>query len=216
MSPRQAYYQNERPEVTQFIPDDYSRVLEVGCGEGNFRTHLSKSCEYWGIEPCREAAESAANKLDKVLVGRFDQLIDKIPENYFDLVICNDVIEHMEDHDFFLSEVRRKLSDDGIISGSVPNVRFWKNLRNLVLRKEWCYTDEGILDRTHLRFFTEKSFKRALNENGYKLLLFSGINGWRSRYYSPRKILASLAIAVLGDDLRYRQFGFCVQKAVLT
>jgi len=187
MAPEQAYYQHERREVADFIPERYSKVLEVGCGEGGFRACVTKPCEYWGVEPCLGAADIAREKLDKVLMGRFDEVFSQLPENYFDLVICNDVIEHMEDHDHFLNAIRNKLCEGGAVVGSVPNVRFWKNLRNLVLRKDWRYTDQGILDRTHLRFFTERSFKRSLAENGFKLKSMAGINGWRSRYTSPKK-----------------------------
>ena len=97
-----------RLEIKEFIPASYSRVLEIGCAEGFFALNLSKNCEYWGIEPSEKAAEAAAKKLNKVLAGKYEEVYAQLPDNYFDLVICNDVIEHMVDTDNFFQSIKRK------------------------------------------------------------------------------------------------------------
>ena len=87
------YYQWNRSEMNIFIPEQYSKILEIGCGEGNFRENLKKKNEYWAIEPVQDIAKRASEKLDKVYIGTYHEMEDRIPDNYFDLVVCNDVIE---------------------------------------------------------------------------------------------------------------------------
>jgi 2-polyprenyl-3-methyl-5-hydroxy-6-metoxy-1,4-benzoquinol methylase len=101
MSKLSIYYEQGRSEVAKFLPNNYSKVLEIGCGTGNFYGNVRQDCEYWGIEPLRAAAQSASKKLHKVLIGKFEEVNQQLPDYYFDLVICNDVIEHMSDHDAF-------------------------------------------------------------------------------------------------------------------
>lgn len=212
MGSRDAYYQNARSEVTCFLPDKYSRVLEVGCGEGNFRGNLIETCEYWGIELCERAAEVANSRLDNVLVGKFEDLAVELPDKYFDLIICNDVIEHIADHDQLLDLLKQKLHDGGVVVGSVPNVRYWKCIFNLLFKKDWLYTDQGVMDRTHLRFFTEKSLKRSLEQHRFIILKFEYINGDKFKSLSPKNIARRLFVWLVGADSRYRQFGFSARK----
>ena len=71
------YYGYDRPEVARLLPSQYYKVLEIGCGEGIFHTHLNKNCEYWGIEPFEAAANCASKILYKVLVGTYEEVFDR-------------------------------------------------------------------------------------------------------------------------------------------
>ena len=82
----------------------------------------------------------------------------------------------MADHDAFLRRVKQKISPGGVIVGSVPNVRYFKNLFDTLVLKDWDYKDAGILDRTHLRYFTLKSLSRSLRETGYSIDAIRAIN----------------------------------------
>ena len=117
-----SYYSNFRSEVMRFLPDEYHRVLEIGCGEGNFNTNLNYHCEHWGIEPSFDAAKVASNKLFKILSGTYEEMHDRLPDSYFDLIICNDVIEHMVDHNAFFISIKKKMTNDSFIIGSIPLV----------------------------------------------------------------------------------------------
>jgi hypothetical protein len=90
--------------------------------------------------------------------------------------------------------------------GSIPNMRHWPVLKALVWHQEWEYQDEGILDRTHLRFYTIKSFPRLLQRCGYRVERFEGINR-----NVPRKTARWLSL-ILGvqaaADVLYMQFAF--------
>ena len=205
------YFGYDRPEVARLLPSQYYKVLEIGCGEGIFHTHLNKNCEYWGIEPFEAAANCASKILYKVLVGTYEEVFDRLPDRYFDLIICNDVIEHMADHNAFFLSIKHKMKEDSFIIGSIPNVRYFHNLTAMLIKKDWLYADEGILDRTHLRFFTEKSLKRTFIEHKFIIEEFYGIHGLRNRGTSVKNIIKKLIIYILGTDTKFRQFGFRIK-----
>lgn len=211
MTDNSPYYRHRRTEMAPFIPTRYAKVLEIGCAEGTFRDHLTAPCEYWGIEPAATAATVAGGRLHRVLTGTYQDVASQLPEHYFDLVICNDVIEHMPDHDAFFAAIPRHMAPDGCLVGSIPNVRYLRNLRDLLVHKDWHYRDSGILDRTHLRFFTRKSLRRTLAAHGYQIELLRGIGPLRLFSASPWAWGRLLMVALLGGDTRYRQFAFRVR-----
>lgn len=194
--------------MAELLPSRYQKVLEIGCGEGGFAGSLAPSCEVWGVEMHESSAVIAGQRLQRVLVGSYDAVQHDLPENYFDLVICNDVIEHMPDHDAFFDSISAKLQDGGYLVASIPNMRYYYCLRELLLRKEWVYSDQGVMDRTHLRFFTERSLRRTLVEHGFSVEAFSGIN----RLKGARRVLRALFFVILTlgyyTDILYQQFGF--------
>lgn len=102
--------------MVRFLPVAYSRVLEIGCADGEFRQNLTGEHEYWGVEPVRSAANTASKRLDNVLVGTYAEVEGDIPNDYFDLVICNDVIEHMVDHDKFLGPLNTSFPMVAVLS----------------------------------------------------------------------------------------------------
>ena len=211
MGKKVIYFKNNRKEMIPLLPQQYSKVLEIGCGEGVFRQNLSQDSEFWGVEPDRASAKVAAKKIETVLIGTYEEMYNDIPNDYFDLVICNDVIEHLVDHDVFFQSIKKKLTKDGCLVASIPNVRYIKNLNELLVKKDWEYKSDGILDRTHLRFFTEKSLRRTIIDNGFVVDKFMGINPYKKKGFGVRRFLYNLAISLLGADLRYMQFGICIR-----
>ena len=199
------YYAATRVEMCDFLPTTYSRVLEVGCGRGGFRSNLNDAAEVWGVEPFGKAAECAKARMDHVLVGKFEDVRDHLPNAAFDLVICNDVIEHMEDDIAFLKSVRQKMQTGGYIMGSVPNMRYLPVLKALVFNKEWEYQDEGVLDRTHLRFYTVKSFPPLLARAGFEIVRFAGIN---KQFYRANWLMSQVLKTPWMDDVLWLQFAF--------
>jgi 2-polyprenyl-3-methyl-5-hydroxy-6-metoxy-1,4-benzoquinol methylase len=217
------YFQANRGPMSEFLPDNYQRVLEIGCAAGGFSDHLKQSSEVWGVEPNSAAAKIAQLKLHRVLIGTYSSVAEALPERYFDLVICNDVIEHMDDHDAFLEAIKTKMLPGGCIVGSIPNVRHITALFKMLITKDWKYAESGILDRTHLRFFTEKSLRRTLQEHAYRIEKFAGLssivrNGISRATDKPnvaqdalyRLITVSVICLTLGFywDTQYPQYGF--------
>jgi 2-polyprenyl-3-methyl-5-hydroxy-6-metoxy-1,4-benzoquinol methylase len=201
----------KRQEMAVFLPSEYSNVLEVGCNVGNFSPIVkSKPCEYWGVEPFKEAAKAAETAMDKVLVGFYNEVANEIPDNYFDLVIANDFIEHLEQPWDFLESIKGKMTKEASMVLSIPNVRYYWNLMEVLFHKDWKYADCGILDVTHLRFFTEKSIIRLLNENGFEIEMMKGINPVKvGRRHLPKYWLAKI---IFGADIEFLQFGVRAKK----
>jgi len=196
--------------LARYVPVDSEKVLEIGCATGGFRQNFGE-CEYWGVECLAEVANQASEVLDHVLVGTFEQNFDKIPDHYFDTVVCNDVIEHMIDHDAFFNKIKQKMVAHGKIYGSIPNVRYVDNLKGLLFQKEWVYRDEGILDRTHLHFFTCKSLKRTLEHHGYEIYTLEGVNSVLPKkwyHIDLQMLIRRLLIVLFGSDIQYLQFYF--------
>ena len=210
------YYRFRRTEMKGFLPKGYNKVLEVGCGEGLFRKTLNADCECWGIECVASAAEKASSLFDTLLLGSYDEVCHSLPMNYFDLVICNDVIEHMCDEHAFFNSARTLLTQHGCVVGSVPNVRHIKNIFNLLIKKDWQYTEAGLLDNSHLRFFTRKSISRTLITCGYAIEELKGINSIASSRKQWSNVLKKVVFLppamLLGFDTLYLQFGFRVRK----
>ncbi len=169
-SPSPNYYTFSRPEVRALIDPNAARVLDVGCAEGVMGGELKASlgAEVWGIEFVPEAAERAKQRLDRVLVGTVEENLDKLPDGGFDAVIFADVLEHLVDPGTVLARMRRKLSPRGEVIASVPNVRHWSVLKGLI-EGRWDYRDAGILDRSHLRFFTRASLLEMFRRAGYRV-----------------------------------------------
>ncbi|MBX9676897.1 MAG: class I SAM-dependent methyltransferase [Methylotenera sp.] len=208
------YYPDDpRTELIAFLPQQYRTVLEIGCGTGGFKNSLNPGIEIWGIEPNQSASEQAKMKGYKVLTGLYDNVENQCPDHYFDLIICNDVIEHMIDHEKFLVDIKSKMKSDAVMIGSIPNIRYYTVLFNLLFKKDWEYQETGVLDKTHLRFFTEKSLKRTLEKSGYYVEKFAGIND--AKYYltwvSVIKYLLINFSFGLFKDTKFKQFAFVIK-----
>jgi 2-polyprenyl-3-methyl-5-hydroxy-6-metoxy-1,4-benzoquinol methylase len=207
------YYGSDRPEIAPFLPNDYARVLEIGCGEGTFSKHLRKGSEVWGCEPNKQAAAAATLKLHRVFTGKYNQIVNDVPNNFFDLVICNDVIEHMEDHDWFLDSIREKMQPNACLVGSIPNMRHIRALYSLLFLKDWPYQDFLTFDRTHLRWFTEKSLFRAFHEHQFVVEMFQGINGTKKKLFKVFFSVFNMITLGSHSDIEHLQFAFRIRKA---
>jgi ubiquinone/menaquinone biosynthesis C-methylase UbiE len=202
----ESYYQGTRYEMLRFVPEDAATVLEVGCADGNFGRQLKegRSREVWGVELVESAAQRAKRVLDKVLVGDIADLIDQLPANYFDLVMFNDVLEHMVDPFSVLDRIKSRISGTGVVVSSIPNIRYYPVFRELLVHKTWEYEESGILDSTHLRFFTVKSIRNMYERLGYEVLSHEGINPMPVRPMAYR--LANTVLRGKLSDMQYIEF----------
>jgi 2-polyprenyl-3-methyl-5-hydroxy-6-metoxy-1,4-benzoquinol methylase len=200
------YYQGTRDELLRFMPEDAATVLEIGCANGNFGHRLKQrgAREVWGVEVVESAAERARNVLDRVLVGDIADLIDQLPAGYFDLVVCNDVLEHLVDPFGVLTRLKSKISPRGVLVSSIPNIRYYHTLYALVVHKKWEYEESGILDQTHLRFFTTRSIRTMYERLGYEVVRHEGVNPMRDRPMKYR--LANVLLRGKVSDMQFEQF----------
>ena len=104
------------------------------------------------------------------------------------------------------------MTETSYIIGSIPNVRFYSNLFRLLIFRDWRYEETGILDDTHLRFFTKKSMTRIFLENGFIIDDIKGINGTKFSFLSTTLLLKNILILLFGQDSRYYQYAFRLKK----
>ncbi|MBT8263102.1 MAG: class I SAM-dependent methyltransferase [Bacteroidia bacterium] len=196
--------------MVAYLPNEVKTVLDVGCSNGEFGAGIKRltKAEVWGIEPMIEFASEAEQKLDKVLISSVEAAIDKLPGNYFDAIYFNDVLEHLLDPYTVLEKVKSKLKDDGKIISSIPNIRYFRTFFKLLFKGEWEYQDEGILDRTHLRFFTKKSIWNMYENAGYIIEKHEGINGSSSL----KPLLINIPLLFRAKDMKYTQFATVARK----
>jgi len=174
--PSLGYYNHQRKDVVSLVPLGTKRLLEIGCGTGATAEVLRKEGvqEIIGIEINEMAGEIAKNRFDKVIIGDVDEVSKDMPDAYFDLILYNDILEHLVDPWKTLASHKRLIKSKGYILLSIPNVRHWSVLYNLVIRGRWSYQNEGgILDRSHLRFFTRYELSKLIYETGYNVLFES-------------------------------------------
>jgi 2-polyprenyl-3-methyl-5-hydroxy-6-metoxy-1,4-benzoquinol methylase len=135
---------------------DQSKVLDVGTASGTLaRMCGDKPLRLFGVEPNADWVKLASPLYEKIWVGDIDEIEDANLEGY-DVVVLGDVLEHLPDPERILKKLAGKQPAASLFIISVPNIaNLWVRLNLLIGRFD--YTDRGILDRTHLRFFTRKS-----------------------------------------------------------
>lgn len=195
-------YDFDRAELLPLLPDSSRVLLDVGCGSGAFGRLLRSrrpGMELWAVEPDPASARAAADGFDHVLVGEFPH--DGLPSGRFDVVMCADVLEHMAAPEKALRAAMKAMAQGGVLVASVPNVRHWRAVVWPLLRHgTWTYTERGILDSTHLRFFTRRSICAFLSANGWSAESVTGINMIR------REKLLSAVSGHLLDDFLWPQY----------
>lgn len=209
-----AYYNDARPNLLAllggFAP---RRALEIGCGAAaNLRLLKQRlpGCITVGVERDRDAAQHAQSHraADEVLLG--DVVRDALPAldgRRFDLVLLSHVLEHFDDTAQVLQRALGWLEPDGRVLVALPNLRHYSVLYELAVRGDFRYRDDGILDRTHLRFFTRRSAERFLAEHGLEIIARApDISGRASRLISA----ASLGRA---DEFAAFAYNFCLRRA---
>lgn len=204
------YYAMQRPEIAKLIVGTPKTVLEIGCAAGCFKKNFSWPVEYHGVEPDRNAADAARRSGIVIYEGFYDAVAKTIPDGHFDLIVCNDVIEHMADPWAFLRSASAKLTPDGKIIGSIPNVRFIGVLIDMLIRRDWRYRERGVLDSTHLRFFTIRSFCRLMRECGYTVEFVKACGYSRLSWL---KTLLTPLFWVFGSDILHGQIAFRAVRA---
>ena len=144
-------------------------VLDVGCGSGALSEAIaSRGYTVWGIEQDAGAAKSAAERNIRIVKADLTQVSEAsaaINGQMFDYLVFSDVLEHLYDPFYILREYLKFLKTGGILMISVPNAVVWSN-RIAFLIGRFNYSDTGVMDRTHLRFFTFKSAKELIRHAG--------------------------------------------------
>lgn len=178
------YFAHARKEIQPLLPPEFRRVLEVGCGSGATLGWLKQKfpeLQTEGIEIVPEAANQARQHVDVVHCLDFENQRAPLDLERFDLILCLDVLEHLV-NPWLVGRrlVRDYLVEGGTLIMSLPNVRHHSVLWPLLVRGRWDYANDGVLDRTHLRFFTKQSaLSLAMTLGQVELLHATGLEAGR-------------------------------------
>ena len=159
------------PPIVDRVPRG-SRVLDLGCSVGQLARHLvDRGCTVVGVELDGDAAERARQWCAEVHPGDLDlvHLPDVLGDDRFDVIVAADVLEHLRDPGRLLREARSLLRPGGTLVTTVPNIAHG-SVRLALLSGRFDYADLGIMDRTHLRFFTRATLGELFRISGYDVV----------------------------------------------
>lgn len=163
------YFAGVRQDFLELLPKNgQSRVLEIGCGAGETGAVALAGglCqEYSGVEIAHQAANVARTRLTEVLEGNVETLDLPWSDQHFDAVLMSEVLEHLVDPWSAVKRVASKLKPGALVLASSPNVAQMSVLRGL-LADRWELTETGVMDRTHLRWFTQSSYRAMFEDAG--------------------------------------------------
>ncbi len=167
-------YIGSRRDIVSLVPYGSEKILDMGCSIGTLGQEIKQKfkAEVVGVELDDQMAQVAKEILDKVIVGDIDELNleDCLLPNYFDCIIFADILEHLKNPWSILRRSRSFLKDNGVIIASIPNIRHYDTIINLLFRGYWPYRERGIHDKTHLRFFTLKNIKEMFKDVGLEII----------------------------------------------
>jgi 2-polyprenyl-3-methyl-5-hydroxy-6-metoxy-1,4-benzoquinol methylase len=156
-------------KIVSLVPPA-TRVLEFGCATGYMSEVLKNrlGCTVVGVEIDRDAAALAEQHTERVIVGDAEKIdyAAELAGEEFDVVLFADVLEHLKEPADVLRRVRPFVAENGVVVASIPNIAH-ASVRLALLGGEFRYREWGLLDDTHLRFFTRASIQDLFEETGY-------------------------------------------------
>ena len=169
---RMVGYETARPDIQVHVPPEARAILDLGCSTGALGAALKarQGAVVVGVELGVDYAEEARGRLDRVIVADVESFAaaPAPPEAPFDCLIAADVLEHLVDPWAALRGAVGMLSPGATAVISLPNVLFWAALLRIVRTRRWPREDEGVFDRTHLRWFTEADAVELLEQAGLR------------------------------------------------
>lgn len=205
------YFSQVRSEIEDLLPNYSKETLDIGCGDGATLEWIkaTKRCEKtYGIEISESSYLKAKKILDKTLNINIEKEKNFFMEKKFDLILVLDVVEHLIDPWKFLNLIKSRLNEGGSIIISVPNIRHYSILKDLIFFGNWEYSQSGILDRTHLRFFTKKTLKKIFEKEKLNIEM---LKKYPIDYSGKAKILNKISLNLFSDFLT-QQYIFKIKK----
>lgn len=162
------YFENDRVDLISMIPVDAKSVLDVGCGFGLMGKALKerRDVRVVGVENSPKAVNVARDNVDHLVIGDAERTELPFEKGYFDCIVYGDVLEHFTDPWKVVKYHAHFLKDGGCCVASIPNISHYSVINGL-LSDSWEYKPSGILDETHLRFFTIEGIRAMFTEAGY-------------------------------------------------
>ena len=203
-------HDQHNPELLKMMPPTARRVVEVGCSSGTLaRAYkaIKPAVHYIGVEIDPAYAELARRYCDEVLVLDMDTVTPEIIQATLnaDCYVFGDSLEHLRDPWALLARIRAVIPADGCIAACIPNVQHWSVQLRLACG-EFRYEDTGLMDRTHLRWFTRLTMNEMFVQAGFKLVQGHAVIFHDARREQVLPAIRAMAIAVGADpDLAVRE-----------
>jgi 2-polyprenyl-3-methyl-5-hydroxy-6-metoxy-1,4-benzoquinol methylase len=207
------YFGTARTEIEPHLPQRVERMLDLGCGNGATTAFVkAKRDVAWagGVEIMPEEAKAAEAVCDRVWCGSIEALRpeDEIARASLDLILCLDVLEHLADPWSVVRRLSPLLRPGGRLIVSIPNIRHSKFIWRLLTQGDFRYTDAGLLDRTHLRFFVRETAVELATCGGLSLVFAGNMHPWKPG--DARNLLSRATLGTL-DDLMIKQFAIVAE-----
>jgi len=159
------YFSNIRIDVISLLPvNPGQKVLEVGAGAGSSLRYIKEkglAAEVTGVELMKiPGSDQDHPSIDRFQIANIEHEEINAPKEYFDVVICADVLEHLIDPWTMVDKISAYLKKGGLLIVSLPNIRQWKASYRIFIKGDFAYLPEGqggVMDKTHLRFFCKKN-----------------------------------------------------------
>lgn len=197
------YFAGARCDYVAELPcDANARILEIGCGNGDtgaLAISEGKCACYCGVEVYGPAAEIARSKITEVIAGDVENTTLSWPSQSFDALILSEVLEHLVDPWTTLRKLRPLMKPGALVFASSPNISHYSVI-SMLLRGEWHLANNGIMDRSHLRWFTPKVYRAMFESSGYHVTSLRSLSNLGMKARVARALLCGF-----GEHLLWRQ-----------
>lgn len=212
-----SYYLQCNQWLLNNIPKGLDRILEFGCSGGRLGNTYKEENDntiWHGIDVHKPALDHASKMID----GAWKQDANNLKPNKtmlkapYDALVYGDVIEHLIQPESSVPEHLKLLKPGGKVIVCIPNVQHWTVMRHVISGK-WEYQDGGLLDRTHLRFFTRRSFRNFISEIDLEFVSMQRISYESTKMWAEKKqarlnVLENLEIFCKATNLPYNELDF--------
>lgn len=205
------YFKNVRKDLLDLIPQDNRNgtILEIGAGTGNTLIYAKKNGyakNIVGIELCKIENSYQNNKeFDDFIIGNIEEIKLSFADKQFDVIICGDVLEHLIDPYSVVDKLKKYLKDDGVFIASIPNIRYYTIIKEIFINGTFKYTNAGILDKTHLRFFCKKDILELFENSSYEIIQLEG-NSFFTNLRPKLTLFNNLTFRIFEDFLIEQYF----------
>jgi 2-polyprenyl-3-methyl-5-hydroxy-6-metoxy-1,4-benzoquinol methylase len=162
------HYSNDgNKNVLDLVPDRAKYILDVGCGAGSNAKHLiTKNKIVDGITLSKSEVKYAEVSCRKTFIHNLETGLPSLGDSRYDAIICSHVLEHLCYPSCLLDDIRQYIKPDGVLIVALPNLLWWKT-RLRIFCGSFEYSQGGIMDNTHFRWYTFLSAQRLLKHHGY-------------------------------------------------
>lgn len=212
------YFSNIRTDLINLIDSKRKnlKILEIGAAYGETLFYLKQNeiaSEVVGVDLFEDVKNKQNYKqVDKFIFGNIEQLDLNEYNNYFDIILLPDVLEHLVEPKPVLEKIKNYLKVGGKIIVSMPNIRHYSALNKIVIKGDFRYEESGIFDYTHMRFYCKKNIAELLLSSGYKIeKTQSSIVNFQG--FSVSKIINRMTLGLFEEFFSYQYF-FVASKNV--